>query len=392
MNAPPSSAWRRGTSPPSRRSTRAVTRAHCSAEPRALCPPHLTSHFFSPTHSGVQTRFDGGAGALRGWVAGLPQWARSPPTLAGCWSWPPRCTSRSHARRLLLIPGSSGRCRSRCRPGTATPRDVSPGSVRVGGREPLGQPPRRRRAPGPATQLAGPRRPARIVGHPGGSRRASVGPARRRPRSSPGRPPVREPAFPGAQHRCLHRLRAGRRISVRAGVPTSAPGLAPAGRSRPHRRRADGRRDIAAHRAWMIRGYEIALAAGTQALTEGAGGAVFGTGELRSDLAKGAGWSSTSPPPSGPFEQGAPRDEGPHHARSATTSPATTPGPHRPREDGHDHPARRVHSRRATQHLRAPACRAPRRPRARCVTPAATRRCTTPPRPRGKRGCAGPTC
>jgi len=50
------------------------------------------------------------------------------------------------------------------------------------------------------------------------------------------------------------------------------------------------RRDIAAHRAWMIRAYAIALAAGTQAFTEGIGGALFGTGELRGDLAKGAAW------------------------------------------------------------------------------------------------------
>jgi uncharacterized membrane protein len=50
------------------------------------------------------------------------------------------------------------------------------------------------------------------------------------------------------------------------------------------------RRDIAAHRAWMIRAYAIGLAAGTQAFTEGIVGAVFGTGELRGDLAKGAGW------------------------------------------------------------------------------------------------------
>jgi uncharacterized membrane protein len=50
------------------------------------------------------------------------------------------------------------------------------------------------------------------------------------------------------------------------------------------------RRDIAAHRAWMIRAYAIGLAAGTQAFTEGVAGAIFGTGELRMDLAKGAGW------------------------------------------------------------------------------------------------------
>lgn len=51
------------------------------------------------------------------------------------------------------------------------------------------------------------------------------------------------------------------------------------------------RRDIATHRAWMIRAYAIGLTAGTQAFTEGIGGAIFGTGELRDDLAKGAGWA-----------------------------------------------------------------------------------------------------
>lgn len=50
------------------------------------------------------------------------------------------------------------------------------------------------------------------------------------------------------------------------------------------------RRDVRAHRAWMIRAYAIGLAAGTQALTEGIGGALFGTGELAGDLAKAAGW------------------------------------------------------------------------------------------------------
>jgi uncharacterized membrane protein len=48
--------------------------------------------------------------------------------------------------------------------------------------------------------------------------------------------------------------------------------------------------NIAAHRAWMVRAYAIALAAGTQVFTEPAGGALFGTGEARDDLAKGAGW------------------------------------------------------------------------------------------------------
>ncbi len=50
------------------------------------------------------------------------------------------------------------------------------------------------------------------------------------------------------------------------------------------------RRNIAAHRAWMIRAYAIGLAAGTQAFTGGIGGAIFGTGVLAADLAKGVGW------------------------------------------------------------------------------------------------------
>lgn len=50
------------------------------------------------------------------------------------------------------------------------------------------------------------------------------------------------------------------------------------------------RRDIAAHRAWMIRAYALSLGAGTQAFTEGFGEALLGTGVLVGDLAKGAGW------------------------------------------------------------------------------------------------------
>jgi uncharacterized membrane protein len=50
------------------------------------------------------------------------------------------------------------------------------------------------------------------------------------------------------------------------------------------------RRDVAAHRAWMVRAYAIGLGAGTQAFTEGITEALVGTGELSGDLAKGAGW------------------------------------------------------------------------------------------------------
>lgn len=50
------------------------------------------------------------------------------------------------------------------------------------------------------------------------------------------------------------------------------------------------RRDLAAHRAWMIRAYAIALGAGTQVFTEGFGEAIFGHGVIAGDLQKGAGW------------------------------------------------------------------------------------------------------
>jgi Predicted membrane protein (DUF2306) len=50
------------------------------------------------------------------------------------------------------------------------------------------------------------------------------------------------------------------------------------------------RRDIAAHRAWMIRAYALALGAGTQTVTQGVGQAVFGTGELSTALSISAGW------------------------------------------------------------------------------------------------------
>jgi hypothetical protein len=50
------------------------------------------------------------------------------------------------------------------------------------------------------------------------------------------------------------------------------------------------RRDIPSHRAWMIRGYALGLGAGTQVFTEGIGEALFGTGVLTGDLAKGVAW------------------------------------------------------------------------------------------------------
>lgn len=50
------------------------------------------------------------------------------------------------------------------------------------------------------------------------------------------------------------------------------------------------RRDIAAHRAWMIRGYALAVAAGTQTVTEGIGEAVLGANDLSKFLGVTAGW------------------------------------------------------------------------------------------------------
>jgi uncharacterized membrane protein len=50
------------------------------------------------------------------------------------------------------------------------------------------------------------------------------------------------------------------------------------------------RGDLAGHRAWMIRAYAIALAAGTQAFTQGFGVAIFGPGTLHVDLAQASGW------------------------------------------------------------------------------------------------------
>lgn len=50
------------------------------------------------------------------------------------------------------------------------------------------------------------------------------------------------------------------------------------------------RGDVAGHRAWMIRAYAIAVAAGTQVFTESFATSALGTGVLGTDLAKGSGW------------------------------------------------------------------------------------------------------
>ena len=47
---------------------------------------------------------------------------------------------------------------------------------------------------------------------------------------------------------------------------------------------------LATHRAWMTRAYAIALAAGTQAFTEGIGGAALGHSAFALDASRGAAW------------------------------------------------------------------------------------------------------
>jgi uncharacterized membrane protein len=51
------------------------------------------------------------------------------------------------------------------------------------------------------------------------------------------------------------------------------------------------RRDLIAHRAWMMRAYALGLGAGTQALTEGIGEGLLGHGVLVADLSRGAAWA-----------------------------------------------------------------------------------------------------
>ncbi|HEX6150334.1 DUF2306 domain-containing protein [Nocardioides sp.] len=50
------------------------------------------------------------------------------------------------------------------------------------------------------------------------------------------------------------------------------------------------RRDIPAHRAWMIRAYALALGAGTQIFTEGIGEAIAGTGDLSKGISVSSAW------------------------------------------------------------------------------------------------------
>ncbi len=51
------------------------------------------------------------------------------------------------------------------------------------------------------------------------------------------------------------------------------------------------RRDIAAHRAWMIRAFALGVGAGTQTLTQGLGEALFGTSSLSTGLSISSAWA-----------------------------------------------------------------------------------------------------
>jgi hypothetical protein len=50
------------------------------------------------------------------------------------------------------------------------------------------------------------------------------------------------------------------------------------------------RRDIRAHRAWMIRAYALAVGAGTQTITEGIAEALLGVDDTSKFLGSTAGW------------------------------------------------------------------------------------------------------
>lgn len=50
------------------------------------------------------------------------------------------------------------------------------------------------------------------------------------------------------------------------------------------------RRDVVAHRGWMIRAYALALGAGTQTLTEGLGEALLGVNDMSKFVGVTAGW------------------------------------------------------------------------------------------------------
>jgi uncharacterized membrane protein len=92
------------------------------------------------------------------------------------------------------------------------------------------------------------------------------------------------------------------------------------------------RRDIAAHRAWMIRAYALAVAAGTQTFTQGFGEGLFGTSELSTGLSVSSGWVINAAVAEWVIRRGtANTPPSPRHERSARgrdlSAGFTTPAP-----------------------------------------------------------------
>lgn len=78
------------------------------------------------------------------------------------------------------------------------------------------------------------------------------------------------------------------------------------------------RRDVAQHRAWMIRGYAIGLGAGTQVLTHLPWVLILGVpGELSRALLMGAGWAINLAVAERIIRAGASAVTGPAHSRTA---------------------------------------------------------------------------
>jgi hypothetical protein len=77
------------------------------------------------------------------------------------------------------------------------------------------------------------------------------------------------------------------------------------------------RRDIAAHRAWMIRAYALGLGAGTQTITQGIGEGLFGTGSLSTALSMGSAWAINATVAEWIIRRPGARWAGPARARTA---------------------------------------------------------------------------
>ena len=93
------------------------------------------------------------------------------------------------------------------------------------------------------------------------------------------------------------------------------------------------RRDIPAHRAWMMRAYALGLGAGTQAFTEGIGEALLGTTDLSKAISLGSGWVINAIVAELVIRRPAARRAGRARARAAVVGGVAMnqrPGPHAP--------------------------------------------------------------